>query len=190
MTRRGAGKAALLVVVLLALLALLAATPFAKRVVQGVLTGALSARLGGRATVGGLDYGLLNRELTLTGITVTRTEPPMEIALDRLEVHLVGWSRFVVRAVRPRVTVGPSRKAPTLAGDPRPWAPLARLQAVDVTGGELRFLDAAGATVQLIGLEGDVVRTLQSIKKGIQLLDERRDILAVSAAEDPVLVLE
>jgi len=26
----------------------------------------------------------------------------------------------------------------------------------------------------LIGLEGDVVRTLQSIKKGIQLLDERR----------------
>ncbi len=29
----------------------------------------------------------------------------------------------------------------------------------------------------LIGLEGDVVRTLQSIKKGIQLLDERRALL-------------
>ena len=29
----------------------------------------------------------------------------------------------------------------------------------------------------LIGLEGDVVRTLQSIKKGIQLLDERRATL-------------
>jgi outer membrane protein insertion porin family len=143
------------VVLLLALIALLAATPFAKRVVQGVLTGALSARLGGRATIGGLDYGLLNRELTLTGITVIRTEPPMEIALDRLEVHLVGWSKFVVRAVRPRVTVGPSRTATTLAGDPRPWAALGRLESVEVTGGELRFLDTAGhPTVQLIGLEG------------------------------------
>jgi outer membrane protein insertion porin family len=143
------------VVLLLVLLALLIATPFAKSIVQGLLTGALSARLGGRATIGGLDYGLLNRELMLTGVTVIRADPPMEIALDRLEVHLVGWSRFVVRAVRPRVTVGPSRTATTLAGDPRPWAALGRLQSMEVTGGELRFLDAGGhPTVQLIGLEG------------------------------------
>jgi hypothetical protein len=36
----------------------------------------------------------------------------------------------------------------------------------------------------LIGLEGDVVRTLQSIKKGIQLLDERRATLRTSEPED------
>lgn len=36
-----------------------------------------------------------------------------------------------------------------------------------------RGADEYAASV-LIGLEGDVVRTLQSIKKGIELLDERR----------------
>ncbi|HYU48604.1 MAG TPA: hypothetical protein VEO91_01580 [Candidatus Limnocylindria bacterium] len=35
------------------------------------------------------------------------------------------------------------------------------------------------AAAVLIGLEGDVVRTLQSIKKGIALLDERRAALEV-----------
>ena len=39
-----------------------------------------------------------------------------------------------------------------------------------------RGADEYAASV-LIGLEGDVVRTLQSIKKGIQLLDERRATL-------------
>jgi hypothetical protein len=34
----------------------------------------------------------------------------------------------------------------------------------------------------LVGLEGDVVKTLQSIKKGIALLDERRATLEVEAA--------
>jgi hypothetical protein len=37
----------------------------------------------------------------------------------------------------------------------------------------------------LIGLEGDVVRTLQSIKKGIQLLDERR-----ASLREPVVMDE
>jgi hypothetical protein len=39
----------------------------------------------------------------------------------------------------------------------------------------------------LVGLEGDVVKTLQSIKKGIALLDERRATLEVNAlgAEEP-----
>ena len=34
----------------------------------------------------------------------------------------------------------------------------------------------------LVGLEGDVVKTLQSIKKGIALLDERRATLEVNGA--------
>jgi len=38
------------------------------------------------------------------------------------------------------------------------------------------------AAAVLIGLEGDVVRTLQSIKKGVALLDERR--AALRAGED------
>jgi hypothetical protein len=38
----------------------------------------------------------------------------------------------------------------------------------------------------LIGLEGDVVRTLQSIKKGIQLLDERRASLQLPDEMDEV----
>jgi hypothetical protein len=42
-----------------------------------------------------------------------------------------------------------------------------------------RGADEYAASV-LIGLEGDVVRTLQSIKKGIQLLDERRASLRTS----------
>jgi hypothetical protein len=36
----------------------------------------------------------------------------------------------------------------------------------------------------LVGLEGDVVKTLQSIKKGIALLDERRAALAPAAADE------
>jgi len=36
----------------------------------------------------------------------------------------------------------------------------------------------------LVGLEGDVVRTLQSIKKGIELLDERRAALEAQAEAD------
>ena len=36
----------------------------------------------------------------------------------------------------------------------------------------------------LVGLEGDVVKTLQSIKKGIALLDERRAALMEQAAEE------
>jgi len=48
-----------------------------------------------------------------------------------------------------------------------------------------RGADEYAASV-LIGLEGDVVRTLQSIKKGIQLLDERRASLREQDdGEDP-----
>jgi hypothetical protein len=36
----------------------------------------------------------------------------------------------------------------------------------------------------LVGLEGDVVKTLQSIKKGIELLDERREALKPLVAAD------
>jgi hypothetical protein len=36
----------------------------------------------------------------------------------------------------------------------------------------------------LVGLEGDLVRTLQSVKKGIAMLDERREALFEEAAED------
>ena len=36
----------------------------------------------------------------------------------------------------------------------------------------------------LVGLEDDVTRTLQSIKKGIELLDERRAELSAKPAED------
>jgi hypothetical protein len=36
----------------------------------------------------------------------------------------------------------------------------------------------------LVGLEGDVVKTLQAIKKGIELLDERRAALIESAARE------
>jgi len=43
-----------------------------------------------------------------------------------------------------------------------------------------RGADEYAVTV-LVGLEGDVVKTLQSIKKGIALLDERRATLEVDA---------
>jgi hypothetical protein len=46
-----------------------------------------------------------------------------------------------------------------------------------------RGADEYAASV-LIGLEGDVVRTLQSIKKGIALLDERRAMLRVAEGEE------
>jgi regulator of protease activity HflC (stomatin/prohibitin superfamily) len=45
-----------------------------------------------------------------------------------------------------------------------------------------RGADEYAASV-LIGLEGDVVRTLQSIKKGIALLDERRAALRASGGD-------
>jgi hypothetical protein len=47
----------------------------------------------------------------------------------------------------------------------------------DAEGQEVRRGADEYAAGVLIGLEGDVVRTLQSIKKGIQLLDERRATL-------------
>ena len=54
------------------------------------------------------------------------------------------------------------------------------LEQAEADGAEVRRgADEYAATV-LIGLEGDIVRTLQSIKKGIQLLNERR----VSSRED------
>ncbi len=37
----------------------------------------------------------------------------------------------------------------------------------------------------LVGLEGDVVKTLTSIKKGIELLDERRATLVAEGADGP-----
>ena len=36
----------------------------------------------------------------------------------------------------------------------------------------------------LVGLEGDVVKTLTSIKKGIEMLDERRAAIAAEDAAD------
>jgi hypothetical protein len=48
-----------------------------------------------------------------------------------------------------------------------------------------RGADEYAASV-LIGLEGEVVRTLQSIKKGITLLDERRDQAGAATAAQPV----
>ena len=46
-----------------------------------------------------------------------------------------------------------------------------------------RGADEYAASV-LIGLEGDLVRTLQSIKKGVALLDERRSALRGGATGD------
>jgi hypothetical protein len=37
----------------------------------------------------------------------------------------------------------------------------------------------------LVGLEGDVVKTLQSIKKGIELLDTRRTDLRAGEQDEP-----
>ena len=46
-----------------------------------------------------------------------------------------------------------------------------------------RGADEYAASV-LIGLEGEVVRTLQSIKKGITLLDERRHVAGAADVVD------
>ena len=54
------------------------------------------------------------------------------------------------------------------------------LAQADAEGAEVRRGADEYAAGVLIGLEGDVVRTLQSIKKGIQLLDERRATLRES----------
>src|SRR5207244_4190234 len=56
-------------------------------------------------------------------------------------------------------------------------------QAEDEASEVRRGADEYAASV-LIGLEGDVVRTLQSIKKGIQLLDERRASLRLPEEMD------
>jgi len=48
------------------------------------------------------------------------------------------------------------------------------VERAEADGEEVRRGADEYAASVLIGLEGDIVRTLQSIKKGIQLLDERR----------------
>jgi hypothetical protein len=64
------------------------------------------------------------------------------------------------------------------------------LDQADAEGAEVRRGADEYAAGVLIGLEGDIVRTLQAIKKGIQLLDERRATLREPvddvAAEDLV----
>jgi hypothetical protein len=58
------------------------------------------------------------------------------------------------------------------------------VEAADADGAEVRRGADEYAASVLIGLEGEVVRTLQSIKKGIQLLDERRSALRSSEDDD------
>ena len=58
------------------------------------------------------------------------------------------------------------------------------LTQTDADAAEVRRGADEYAASVLIGLEGDVVRTLQSIKKGIQLLDERRAKLGEPALEE------
>jgi hypothetical protein len=58
------------------------------------------------------------------------------------------------------------------------------VEAAEADAAEVRRGADEYAASVLIGLEGEVVRTLQSIKKGIQLLDERRAALRSSADED------
>jgi hypothetical protein len=57
--------------------------------------------------------------------------------------------------------------------------------AAQADGDEVRRGADEYAASVLIGLEGDVVRTLQSIKKGIALLDERRAALRVGDDGEP-----
>ena len=52
------------------------------------------------------------------------------------------------------------------------------LQRAEGDADEIRRGADEYAVSVLVGLEGDVVRTLQSIKKGIELLDERRAALS------------
>jgi hypothetical protein len=56
-------------------------------------------------------------------------------------------------------------------------------QAQDESAEVRRGADEYAASV-LIGLEGEVVRTLQSIKKGITLLDERRQVAGPAIATE------
>ena len=58
------------------------------------------------------------------------------------------------------------------------------VEGAEADAGEVRRGADEYAASVLIGLEGEVVRTLQSIKKGIQLLDERRAALRPSDDED------
>jgi hypothetical protein len=58
--------------------------------------------------------------------------------------------------------------------------------AAQSDGDEVRRGADEYAAAVLIGLEGDVVRTLQSIKKGIELLDERRAALRAGEGGDLV----
>ncbi|HEY7525085.1 MAG TPA: hypothetical protein VH720_15665 [Candidatus Limnocylindrales bacterium] len=58
------------------------------------------------------------------------------------------------------------------------------LDAAEHDGEEVRRGADEYAVSVLVGLEGDVVRTLQSIKKGIVLLDERRASLREPASEN------
>ena len=54
-----------------------------------------------------------------------------------------------------------------------------------MAGDEVRRGADEYAVSVLVSLEGEVVRTLQSIKKGIELLDERRaDLREQAASED------
>lgn len=59
------------------------------------------------------------------------------------------------------------------------------IERADVDADEIRRGADEYAVSVLVGLEGDLVRTLQSVKKGIALLDERRAaLLGESPAED------
>jgi hypothetical protein len=74
-----------------------------------------------------------------------------------------------------------SERGLTQAADDESRRIIAKAQA---DGDEIRRGADEYAVSVLVGLEGDVVKTLQSIKKGIALLDERRAALMEQAAEE------
>lgn len=58
------------------------------------------------------------------------------------------------------------------------------IERADADADEIRRGADEYAVSVLVGLEGDLVRTLQSVKKGIALLDERRAALLGESAVD------
>lgn len=132
---------------------------------------------------------IIDRELALGFIDELRAAIPEEVSAAK---RISAEGARIVEKAREEAdrTVGRAQEQAAFLIEERGLTQAAERQSQDIIAAARaeaaeirRGADEYAATV-LIGLEGDMIRTLQSIKKGIATLDERRLAAAAVGSSD------
>ena len=133
---------------------------------------------------------IIDRELALGFIDELRSAIPEEVSAAK---RISAEGARIVEKAREEAdrTIGRAQEQAAFLIDERGLTQAAERQSQDIIAAARaeaaeiqRGADEYAAAV-LIGLEGDMIRTLQSIKKGIATLDERRLAAAARPLDGP-----